>query len=123
VIRGPEPWQNGCGGCGQGRGSGLSARCTGWKKVPNPAHRPSPSQRAELHGRAVPACCRYVPAGIHRARWRRGRGGWLAELRRSTVCFVKPAGGSGHRTPLGTLAQAVMQGLQTGMFIVRGGKL
>ncbi|HVS31911.1 MAG TPA: adenylate/guanylate cyclase domain-containing protein [Thermoanaerobaculia bacterium] len=78
---------------------------------------PPPAPPPMLDASAVPSLLAYIPASIHRRLGAR-QSGWLAELRRLTVLFVKMPG-LGYGTPFET-ALSVMRAVQTELYRYEG---
>lgn len=78
---------------------------------------PQPPPPPNLDESAVPSLLAYIPASIHR-RLAAGQSGWLAELRRLTVIFVKLPG-VGFETPFES-ALSLMRAAQTELYRYEG---
>jgi predicted ATPase/class 3 adenylate cyclase len=78
---------------------------------------PPPPPQPALDASAVPSLLAYIPASIHR-RLAARQSGWLAELRRLTVLFVKVPG-LGYGTPFET-GLSMMRALQTELYRYEG---
>jgi class 3 adenylate cyclase/tetratricopeptide (TPR) repeat protein len=78
---------------------------------------PPPAPPPQLDASAVPLLLAYIPASIHR-RLAARQSGWLAELRRLTVLFVKLPG-LGYGTPFDT-GLTVMRNVQTELYRYEG---
>lgn len=99
-----------------GAGTELTPEFTRLDRI-EAGDRPVPLPAVPVPGEAVPALLSFVPAAIHR-RLAARQTGWLAELRRLTVLFVKLPG-LNYQTPL-TKAQEVMQALQRELYRYEG---
>jgi len=78
---------------------------------------PPPAPPPKLDASALPSLLAYIPASIHR-RLAARQSGWLAELRRLTVLFVKLPG-LGYGTPFET-GLSVMRAMQTELYRYEG---